>query len=64
MKFFEEFAQKLYCETSGQSLWVGIDKVITIDGGFFDTRHVKPCISIKSLGLYHSLPSYYGGSKA
>ena len=64
MKLFEEFAQKSYSESSEQSFQIEIDKVINIYGGFFDTRYVKTCIFIKNLGLYHSLPSYYGGSKA
>ena len=63
MNFFEEFAQKSYSETSKQSYWIDIDKVITINGGFFDRRYVKTCTSNNNLVLYYSLPSYYGISK-
>ena len=38
MKFFEEFAQKSYTVTSEQCILIDNDKVININGGFFDKR--------------------------
>ena len=38
MKFFEEFARKSYTVTSEQCILIDNDKVININGGFFDKR--------------------------